>query len=464
MQSLQKQTSSLAKLQIQLASGKAIVNPSDNPTGTRQILLHNATLGKLESRVSTIQTVRNWLTHSETQLTDAQDILVRAREIALQGRQSTDVTERRNLSAELDTMLERLVSIANTKNEGLYLYGGNQSGTQPYSIENGRVFYQGSDTAVSVPSGDGVELPMLYTGTEVFGAPDRGETIVVGITGLKAGSGTDTGVGQSEVTVRHVATTFAGASGIQTGASSGTFDTIIGPVGSHTLTIRDTSGTGASGTISLNDGPEVAFTSSDQNLKVIGNNGEVIYVDTQNITAGFNGTINVGASGTLSSDGGATETPINFASQVQLTNSQTGEITYLDTSAVRRAGVANVEYTGTADAFSALTELRDALLNENSIGSEAWQGVMTRRIGDIERLQDHLYDVRGAQAVSQQQLNQLQERTEDLQLETKQNIADIENVDLTDVVIQLQEAQNQMQFALAAIARVNDASLLNYLS
>ena len=463
LQTLRKQTSSLGKLQTQVLTGKTIVNPSDDPIGSRTIVLHKSVLGALDSRLTSIKTARNLLSQSEVQLTEAQDIFVRAREITLSARQSTDGTEIRTLATEVDRMLERLLSVANSKDQGLYLYSGNQSTTPPYTLEDGKVRYNGGGMGVSVPSGDGVELPMLYAGSDVFQDPMRETTQIFGKTGLKIGNGTDSGIGHAAVQITHTATTFSPGSGVLSGASGAAEDTLLGPVGTHSLVIRDTSGTGASGTISLNGGPEIAFTNSDADLKVTGPDGEVVYLDTRSITPGFNGTVDVGGSGTLSIDGGLTTVPLTYASEVQLVDSRTGEVTNLDTSSVTLAGTAEVEYSGTADAFTTLIELRDALRNKDNLTSGEWQEVMGRRLGDIERIQNHLYEVRGAQAVSQQQLNELQTRTEDLQLSTKQALSDVENVDITDVVVRLQEAQNQMQFALAAIAKLNDVNLLNYM-
>lgn len=463
LSTLRKQTTSLSRLQNQILSGKSIIDPSDNPIGSRTIVLHKAVLSALDSRTTSIETARNLLSQSEVQLSDAQDMFVRAREIALSARQSTDDTEVRTLATEVDNMLQRMLAVANTKDQGIYLYSGNQSTTQPFSLVDGRVQYSGGDGGVSVPSGDGIELPMLYSGSEVFQNTLRGETLVLGSTGLKPGNGTDSGYGHAAIQVTHTATNFAPGSGVASGASAAANDTVLGAIGTHSLVINDTSGTGASGTITLNGGPEVAFTSGDANLKVTGPNGEVMYLDTRNITPGFNGTVGVGGDGTLSIDGGATTVPLTYASEVQLVDSRTGEVTNLDTSAVKLAGTADVEYGGTADAFNVLIELRDTLRNKDNMNSADWQAAMGRRIDDLERMQDHMYEIRGAQAVSQQQLDNLQTRTEDLTLSTKKALSDIENVDVTDVVVKLQEAQNQMQFALAAIAKLNDVSLLNYM-
>lgn len=141
------------------------------------------------------------------------------------------------------------------------------------------------------------------------------------------------------VAVKHVLTTFAGDSGVAAGTSSVNRDTIIGPAGSHKLTIKDTSGNGSGGTVALNGGAPVNFTNADANLKVTGPAGESVYVDMTAIKAKFNGTIELTATGTLTSDGGATSTPVDFTEKQIVTNSLTGETIVVDSTRIRKAGM-----------------------------------------------------------------------------------------------------------------------------
>ena len=106
------------------------------------------------------------------------------------------------------------------------------------------------------------------------------------------------------------------------------------------LNINDTSGTGASGTVSLNGGPTVAFTNTDTDLSVTGPLGETVFINTTAITPGFNGNVDITAAGTLSTDAGTSETVINFSANQIVTNNQTGQVTNIDSSAIRRVGVA----------------------------------------------------------------------------------------------------------------------------
>jgi ABC-2 type transport system permease protein len=141
------------------------------------------------------------------------------------------------------------------------------------------------------------------------------------------------------VNVKHDATTYAGSSGVAVGASSARRDTVIGPAGAHKLAIQDTSGNGSAGTVSLNGGAPVKFTNTDTNLKVIGSAGESVYIDTTAISPKFNGTVDITATGSLTSDGGATSVPIDFTEKQQVTNASTGEVIAVNSTKIRKAGI-----------------------------------------------------------------------------------------------------------------------------
>ena len=122
------------------------------------------------------------------------------------------------------------------------------------------------------------------------------------------------------MTITHTGTTYAAGSGVQAGSSSASGDTILGPPGSHTLQITDTSGNGTAGTVSLDGGPPIAFTNGDTNLQVTNSSGDVVYINTSAITAGFNDSVAISTTGTMSVDGGATSTPITYAANQAVTD------------------------------------------------------------------------------------------------------------------------------------------------
>jgi hypothetical protein len=250
---------------------------------------------------------------------------------------------------------------------------------------------------------------------------------------------------------------------VQPGTSSAAGDTILGPAGANTLVIDDTSGTGASGTISLNGGPPVAFTNADTNLEVAGPNGEVVHVNTTAITPGFNGTVNITANGTLSVDGGASTQPITFSGDQVVTNSKTGAVTNVDSTKIRTTGDTSLDYTGTADAFQVLIALRNDLENASGLSSTQLSQTLSQRMGEIQQAGKGSLDATGKQSATLQSLQSLQQRLTNVQLDTKQTTSDLQSADISAVAIGIQSQQNLLSLTYASAARIMNLSLLNFL-
>jgi flagellin-like hook-associated protein FlgL len=300
----------------------------------------------------------------------------------------------------------------------------------------------------------------LISGDRVFQSVEREPTIVIGDTGISSGIGTDTAKAQLNITVAHTSTTIAGASGVAVGTSSIGGDTLVGL---HKLKITDTSGNGTAGTISLNDGGPISFTSGDTDLQVRGPTGELIYLDTTAITPGFDGTVDVTANGTLSIDGGATTQPIVFGTSEIVTIPNEGTVVHFDTTTLRKAGTDAVEFPGTTDAFQVLIALRDDLRNSRDLTGDQRNAAFSRRLSDIERIENHLLDEIGVQGVALQQMDRLEIRTEDQSLEQQIKYGETVNADLAEAAVRMQELLNLQQFTMASVSRLLSQNLLDFI-
>jgi flagellar hook-associated protein 3 len=325
----EQQTAQLALLQEQASTGNRILQPSDDPLGALEVLAYQAQNNQLDTYHQNIADAQAKLNSSVSTLNQISQLLTQAKDVALQGSNSANTPESyQAMGAQVQSILQSVLQLANTQQNGQYLFSGTASQTQPFTTNaQGNVVYNGSAQALGEPIGQGQQVQTLYTGSQVFQMLQRGTTVYTGPTGAAAGTGTDSATGSGTLLVTHTSTTYAGTSGVQAGTNSVAGDTIIGPAGAHTLTIVDTSGNGTSGTVQLDKGPVVQFTNTDTNLQVQGPNGETVFLNTTAITPGFNGTVSITANGTLSVDGGASSVPINFSSNQVVTNSQTGAIT-----------------------------------------------------------------------------------------------------------------------------------------
>ena len=462
---VQQGYSRLSVLQTQESTGKRINQVSDDPIAAVRVLLAEAGNTRLDSYSQNSADTQSKLNLSVSTLTEAGHLLSQAKDLAIQGVNSgNDVTANRALADQVDAILNRLITLSNTKSGDQFLYGGTASHAPPFVVGppnaqgQGAVVYRGSDQRASAPVGVTQSVDTLYRGSEVFQATDRTKTVITGTTGATAGTGTDSAKGQGTLLVAHTSTTYAAGSGVQVGTNSVAGDTVLGPSGSHTLKIIDTSGTGAAGTVSIDGGPTVAFTGSDTNLRVTSNNGAVVYVNTTAITAGFNGTVAVAGNGTLSVDGGATTTPLNFSSNQVVTNSLTGAVTNVDSSKVTQTGTDQVDYPGTYDTFQILQALSQDLRNTGTSPTD-----LSNRIGELDRVRTHILDTVGEQSASLQNLDALDQHTSAVQLQTKELVGNLQSADLASVVVSFQQQQNLLQLALGTTSRLFDTNLLNFL-
>ncbi len=459
-----RQTANAARLQAQISSGKRIAKPSDDPAGQRLILHQQSVIRSLEATRDAIGTARNQLNTSHRAVLEAQQVFVKAQSLALQGRQATDPAEIEAIAREIDSLLQRLTSIANTRVGGESLFGGDDTLSDPFTTSQpGDIpHYQGShQSGVRVIGGE--SLQVLYAGSDVFRTTGRGDTLILGSTGATPANGTSSARGVRELNIRHGITSFFGTSGIQAGTGTGS-DTIVGPPGAHVLTIHDTSGTGTSGTVSLNGGPEVAFTSSDTNLVVTGPAGEIVHLDTTAMTPGFSGTIDLAASGFASIDGGLTEVPVDFSANQTLIDSRDGSVIHVNTQNVLRSGTDYVDLTATADAFQVLSQLQADLRNLADLPASERDAALSRRLEDIERIQTHLLGIVGEQSVTLQTLDSMQQRTEDLLLSAESRLTEVQGTDYAQAVLQLQAEQTLLQFSLTSAVRLFDFSIIPFLT
>lgn len=465
-----RQTSKLALLQQQAATGRRLQAPSDDPARAGVLLRNAAQSDHLDAYLDNIRTVRGTLDSSVSAMTEAANLFVTARTTAIDASQaSVGPQAREALAQQVDRLLDRLLDLANSQNNGDSLFAGIASRTTPFVVTatdaDGRptqVTYQGDAVRSEVITSSTQVVNPYLPGSAVFQSRQRQTTVYSGNTGAAAGTGTDSATGQGTLQVRHTTTIYAAGSGVQAGASSAANDTVLGPAGAHTLRIVDTSGTGASGTVALDDGAPIPFTNLDTDLRVTSSDGKAVFINMSAITPGFSGSVALTSDGTLSVDGGATTTPITFTANQQVVDSRTGAVTNVATTDVRRTGDESLDYRGSSDAFQTLMTLRDTLRDPTLNDTERSQRI-SAQIAELDRVRSAILGAVGEQSVQLQGLDSLENHVQDLKITTQKVISELGDVDLSELVVNLQSQQQLLQLSLASISRVLGQSLLDYL-
>lgn len=119
--------------QEQLASGKRINRPSDDPIGADTVIRLRTTQAELQKFVNNAASVKENLQVGDDMLNQYQVVLDRAR--ALLTRAATDPVvndAREPIAVELDSVTTRLQQLLNTKSGDFYVFGGTRIDAPPF--------------------------------------------------------------------------------------------------------------------------------------------------------------------------------------------------------------------------------------------------------------------------------------------------------------------------------------------
>ncbi|MGD8525671.1 MAG: flagellar hook-associated protein FlgL [Thioalkalispiraceae bacterium] len=176
------QQSRLSHTQEQLASGKRVLKPSDDPISSATSLSLDKTVTRNEQFQKNITFAKNRLTIEEGVLANASDILQRVRELAVRGvNDSLGADSRAGIANEIYELKEEMISLANTRDASdNFLFGGFQAKQIPFVEGPPGVFsYQGDQGQRQVQIGDSRYVDIGDSGYDVFWRIPDSETAPV---------------------------------------------------------------------------------------------------------------------------------------------------------------------------------------------------------------------------------------------------------------------------------------------
>lgn len=171
LRAMQDQQSALSKSQNEVSTGLRVQSPADDPIAATRILQVNQTLAQYEQYGKNIAGAQTRLSVEEQALSDAQDVVDRVRELALQANNaSLSDTDRESIAAELQELKQELVDIGNRQDaNGEYLFSGYATETKPFSLDaDGAVIYAGDQGSRRIQTGPSQFVTDGDTGFDVF--------------------------------------------------------------------------------------------------------------------------------------------------------------------------------------------------------------------------------------------------------------------------------------------------------
>jgi flagellar hook-associated protein 3 FlgL len=454
--------SKLAHAQQQVATGKRIIKPSDDPIGSALALSYRRSIAGSERFRESIQSGRTMVDTAVSGLQDVSGIYSEARALLVQGMNGVlSEKDRVLLAGEIRLIREQLLDISNTQTAGRYLFAGTETGSEPYfeSVVNGIsvVQYAGNDQAQELLVGQGNTLLSTIPGSEVFSREQRTGTRFAGLTGLATGVSADQGSGYQYLDVRHDSTTGALGAGLAF-VSGGSQDTIMGD---HNLVVD-----GAAGTVQLDSGqvvriplptdPEVA------DFVVTSEGGAELHLDFTGFTGG-NLTTTVRGEGSISIDG-SNYVPLTLTeTDLELIEPASGAVVHVDATAVHRAGKELVTFSGAVSGFDTLQGIVDDLENIHGLSGAELRDRFALWIDELDRNHDNVLVSTGTLGGRSQRLTRMADGLLESEIQVRGLLSNVEDADFSQVVLDMTRSEQTLQLAQATSVRLLNTSLMNFL-
>ncbi len=458
--SLRNHMNAMTKLQNQASSGKRIRHASDSPSDAYHILSLVDTVTSLTAYQDNLAMVEDNLLQADTILQRMSNQLSDMEVVFQQVLSGTYNAENREQAAvQINGMLEEAVMAANSEYMGRYIFGGGDISQTPYEViktdgEITSVEYRGEPDDLTVPIAPGIRYPSMLVGDRFFRNDRRQPPVITGATGAIPGSGTSSMRGDAPLDVTHSATVTIGPPlGLAIGASSNTGDTLIG---SGTITIDE-----PAGTIRFGSGPTQTIGSAD--LKLEDENGRVVYVDTSAIPGGTAGAVTLSGSGTLSINGGVDTIPISFADNEAVTDSATGRVLYVDSSAITQAGTNTVQVPGTFDIFGLMISLRDTLKQARTLSANEHIAKLIPYADALSEVKVSVVRQTTSVGARLQALDSIKTTLDNVAYNAETQRSRIQDADVVQISVELAKSQTLYEMTLASAAKLLNMSLLDYI-
>lgn len=405
---INKQWSQLLHLQQQVASGRRLVTPSDDPVASARALEVTQSQDILTQYATNQQNSNSALGLAEAQMSSLNGMFARLKELTVQaGNATLTASDRKSIAFELRARFGELLSIANAADgQGQYLFSGFMGATKPFAgtVEGGVTY-----------AGDDGQRKLQVSATRMLEVSDSGRDIFQRI---RSGNGTFS-------------------------ATYGTNNVSVGPnLGSGVID---------AGTVT-NPAAWVAPTSGAYTIRFSVAAGVTTYQIYDGATALLAAPASY-ASGQVIRLEKTTAPAADYGSQVVITGAPADG----DSFAITPSSSQSV--------FASLGNLILAL--EDDVVSAGDQARYQMEVGsaliNLDQANDNFLRVRAMIGSRMSELESLGNVNQDLQLQYQQTLSNLQDLDYAKAISDLTRKQTDLQAAQQSFARISQLSLFNYL-
>jgi flagellar hook-associated protein 3 FlgL len=427
---INRQAAATLKLSEQLATGRRIVTPADDPVGAAQALQVQQAKDINTQFATNLDNATSALGLEDTQLSTLNDIFGRIKTLTVQAGNSTLATaDRSAIAVELRARFEDLVNIANaTDGSGQHLFSGYMGNTQPFagSVDGlvaapaSEISYLGDDGQRTLAISPSSQLAISDSGKDVFMRIAGGNGIFTtdyanGNTGsgvVSAGTVTNPAAWNSAANSKNLEVRFWVDAAGAVGPANTTYYDLVDATTSLSLYTNTASTTGAGGTYTH------AYTANQA-------------INFSGLAAAYN----------------------DFGISVSVSGSPANG----DSFAIQASSSRSV--------FRTLANLIGALeRGTTSPGAQAKYAVdIGSALLNLEQSSDNFQRVRAAVGSRLNEVESQQSLNGDLNLQYAQTLSSIQDLDYVKAISDLTQKQTQLEAAQKSFSAVSKLSLFNYI-
>ncbi len=173
---LQQSQSTLNTALQQVATGRSVSVPSDNPAASAAMVQNTIETGNVDQYTKNVSTVLASVESASSVLSSVVTALTQAVSLGTEGANGTNTTSNlQAIATQVQGVLSTVVSQANTSVAGSYLFGGTGTST-PYTADPSSstgYTYNGNTDQTSVAVGDTLSIPVDLPGSQIFSDPSN---------------------------------------------------------------------------------------------------------------------------------------------------------------------------------------------------------------------------------------------------------------------------------------------------
>jgi flagellar hook-associated protein 3 FlgL len=412
---INKQTASLLHLQQQVATGRRILTPSDDPVAAARALEVTQSKDILAQYSTNQDNANSALGLEEAQLTSVNDMFARIKELTVQaGNATLSASDRKSIAFELRGRFDELLGIANAADgQGQYIFSGYMGSTKPFG---GNVDFLNAGNEISYQGDDG-QRRLQVSATRQIEISDSGNDV---FSRIRNGNG-------------YFVTDYANAN---TGTGVIDVGNVTNPAAWNALTNK---------TISIEFTVDSSVTPN------------VTYYDIIDTTAGTSLLTGLAPPTALASQG------VYQVNQPILIPGAGASVTISGDPATGDAF--SIAPSTSQSVFKTLANLIKTLESDASLPADnaKYSNEIGFALNNFDKANDNILRVRAMIGSRMTELESLDSVNQDLNLQYQQTLSNLQDLDYAKAISDMTRKQTDLEAAQKSFIQTSQLSLFNYL-